>query len=268
MKKILVIGCLALSAGAATAQQTEGRVVYERTMQLQIRISGPGGDIPENMLPRTRTDKIEVLFGNNQSLRRQVEDETPDETQFGGNGMQIRMIGMGADDITYHNFGETRLVEKREFAAKQYLVVDSIRKMNWKLTGQSKTILNQSCQQATTQRISSRMMMNMDNGVMKREEVPDTMNITAWFAPGIPVPAGPDYQGQLPGLIMAIDINNGRTVYQAVELSPKVETASIKEPKGGKKVTQEEFRVERDKAMEEMQRNNGGGNRRVIRAGG
>jgi hypothetical protein len=43
-----------------------------------------------------------------------------------------------------------------------------------------------------------------------------------------------------------------------------VEASKIKEPKGGKQVTAEEFRKERDKAMEEMQRN-GGGNRRIIR---
>jgi GLPGLI family protein len=262
MKKILLIATVALATGSATAQQREGRVVYERTMQMQIRLAGMEG--AEQMLPRTRTDKIEVLFANNQSLRRQLEDETPDENQFGGNGMQIRVMAAGQDDIVYYNFGEGRLVEQREFATKKYLVLDSISKLSWKLTGQTKTILNQVCQQATTQRITTRMMMNMDNGVMKREEVPDTMNITAWFAPAIPVPAGPEYQGQLPGLIMAIDVNNGRTVYLAVELSPKVEATNIKEPKSGKKVNQEEFRKEREKVMEEMQRN-GGGNRRIIR---
>lgn len=265
MKKILVIGCFALVTTAATAQQTEGRVVYERTMQMQIRLAGMEG--AENMLPRTRTDKIEVLFGNNQSLRRQLEDDTPDETSFGGGSVQIRTFGGGADDVSYHNFADARTVEKREFATKQYLITDSIRKLNWKLTGQTKTILNQVCQQAITQRFATRRVMNINNGEMKSEEVPDTMNITAWFAPAIPAPAGPDYQGQLPGLIMAIDINNGRTVYQAVELSPRVEVSAIKEPKGGKKVTQEEFRAESMKAMEEMQRN-GGGNRRIIRTGG
>jgi GLPGLI family protein len=264
MKKSLLIGCFAFVAVAASAQQREGRVVYERTMQMQIRLAGMEG--AEQMLPRTRTDKIEVLFANNQSLRRQLEDETPDENQFGGNGMQIRVMAAGQDDIIYNNFGESRVVEQREFAAKKYLVLDSISKLNWKLTGQTKTILNQNCQQATTQRITTRMSMQVENGVVKREEVPDTMNITAWFAPAIPVPAGPEYQGNLPGLIMAIDVNNGRTVYQAVELSPKVEVNAIKEPKTGKKVNQEEFRKERDKAMEEMQRN-GGGNRRIIRGG-
>jgi GLPGLI family protein len=140
--------------------------------------------------------------------------------------------------------------------------------MNWKLTGESKIILGQHCQQAVAQHIVTRMMMQLDNGQPKREPVPDTMNITAWFAPAIPVAAGPEYQGQLPGLIMAIDVDNGRMVYRAVELSPKVDVAAIKEPKGGKKVTQEQFKAERDKALKELERNNTGPNRRALRIGG
>jgi len=71
------------------------------------------------------------------------------------------------------------------------------------------------------------------------------------------VSAGPEYQGQLPGLIMALDINNGRQVYRAVEFKPEVDMKDIKEPKGGKKVTAEEFRKEREKMMQEMERSGG-----------
>jgi GLPGLI family protein len=78
-----------------------------------------------------------------------------------------------------------------------------------------------------------------------------------WFTPAIPVPAGPDFQGQLPGLILEIDIN-GMPNYKAIEVSPTVNLASIKEPKGGKKVTEEEFEKERDKVIQEMQRNRPG----------
>src|SRR2546423_11191807 len=66
---------------------------------------------------------------------------------------------------------------------------------------------------------------------------------TTLFRSAIPVPAGPDFQGQLSGLILEIDIN-GMPTYKAIELSPKVNVASIKEPKGGKKVTEEDFRSE------------------------
>ncbi len=58
-----------------------------------------------------------------------------------GGGVRIRAFGMGDDDITWLNFTEGRKVEQKEFATKQYLVTDSIRKQNWKLTGETKTIL-------------------------------------------------------------------------------------------------------------------------------
>lgn len=261
MKKLWIIGCIILIVNLVQAQQKEGRIVYERTMQLQLRFAGMG-DAEERMIPRSRTDKMEVLFGNNQSLRRILQDDVPEE-ESGGPGISIRVMGAGADDITWYNFSTGQVTDQREFAAKKYLVSDSVRKMSWKLTGETKTVLGQACQKAVTQNIGQRSMMNMENGEMKRQTVADTMNIVAWFAPAIPVSAGPDYQGQLPGLIMEIDVNNGRTVYKAIELSPKTDVASIKEPKGGKKVTANEFAKERDKMMEEMQRNNGGRGRTI-----
>jgi GLPGLI family protein len=100
---------------------------------------------------------------------------------------------------------------------------------------------------------------------MERKEVNDTTNIVAWFTTDIPVSAGPaEYQGQLPGLILEMNVNDGRQIFIAKTISDKADLAVIKEPTGKKRYTQEEFRKEGDKMMEEMQRNNQGGNR-VIR---
>ena len=77
--------------------------------------------------------------------------------------------------------------------------------------------------------------------------------------------AGPsEFQGQLPGLILEMDVANGRQVYKAIELKDKADVAIIKEPTGKKQYTQEEFRKERDAMIQQMQHNNGGSNR-VIR---
>jgi GLPGLI family protein len=172
--------------------------------------------------------------------------------------MQIRMIAAGANDVQYVNFGESRVVDQREFATKNYIIADSIHPLSWKLTGETTTILNYPCQKAISQRIGKRSTMTMENGQMKQEQVADTSNIVVWFTLAIPVPAGPEYQGQLPGLILGIDINNGKTIYKAVEVSPKTDLVAIKEPSKGKKVTPDEFAKERDKVMQEMQRNSGG----------
>jgi GLPGLI family protein len=239
------------------AQQQSGRVVYEFTRQLQVRMAGMHEGMEQAPPPpRAHVIKLEVLFGNNQMLRRALEDNTMNDFQPNEGGVQIRSFGMGDDDIVWLHFTEGRKVEQKEFAAKQYLVTDSVRKLNWKLTGETKNILGYACQQAVTTRLSKRSMINMDNGVMTKKEVPDTSIVIAWFTPTIPVPAGPDYEGQLPGLILQVDIN-GNPTYKALEVSQKTDVAAIKEPKKGKKVTADEFNKERDKAMVDMQRNGG-----------
>lgn len=258
MKKIFFSAFALLSMALANAQQKEGKVIYQRTLQMQMRIGAPGGS--ENEMPRTRTDKFEMSFANGQMIWKQMEDEIQDDN-FGsgtGGGMMIRTFGGGADDVTFCDFEKARKVELREFFDKTFLITDSIRRGNWKLSDETQSILNHLCRKATSQRIGKRMAMNMDNGKMERKEVDDTSTIVAWFTTDIPVSAGPEVQGQLPGLILSLETNNGRTVYTALEISPKADTGAIKEPTKGKKVTSDEFTKERNKLMEEMQKNNQG----------
>ncbi|HZJ59966.1 MAG TPA: GLPGLI family protein [Chitinophagaceae bacterium] len=272
MRTLLLLSAAVLFVNVLAAQQKEarlndvvgqGKVIYERIIQMEIHIDD--NDEASQVLPKTRTDKFELTFGNNQSVWKHVEEEE-DNDEFGGKGMQIRVVGPGLNDITFHDFPNSRKVKQREIFDKKFVVTDTIRKLNWKLTGETQAILGHACQKATAQNISKRMQMTIDNGKMERKEITDTSMVIAWFTPDIPVPAGPEMQGQLPGLILALDMNNGRVLYKAIEISPKADLASIKEPTKGKKVTPEQFTEERNKMMDEMQKNNqGGGNRIIIR---
>ncbi|MEO7924322.1 MAG: GLPGLI family protein [Chitinophagaceae bacterium] len=264
MKKILIAGFSFLAFNAVIAQSKQGKVAYERTSQVQIRINDmPGG--MEQQMPRTRTDKFELIFGDNQSLWKAAEQDNDNDFVTTGDGMQMHMIVAGNDDVLYNNLETGKRVEKRELFDKSFIVDDSIVSLKWKMTGETKTLLEMPCMKATATRISTRTMMNMENGKVERKEVQDTSNITAWFTTSIPVSAGPaEYQGQLPGLILEMDVNNGRQTFKATSFSEKADVASIKPPAGKKHYTPEEFRKEREKMMEEMQRNNQGGNR-VIR---
>jgi GLPGLI family protein len=262
MKKLVSI-LIAAFPVICMAQQKEGKVIYERITKMQIQIND-NDQLAQN-LPQTRTDKFELLFGNNQSLWHISDEQTPEDENVGGGGVQIRMIGGGVDDISYYDISKGTSTEQRDMFEKKFVISDSIRKLNWKLTGESKTVLNHNCQKATAQRSGVHMVMNMDNGKMERKEMRDTSTIIAWFTPDIPVAAGPDeFQGQLPGLILEMDVNNGRQIYKATGISPKADIDAIKEPKNGKKVTRDEFKKETQKMMDEMQKNNQGGGR-VIR---
>lgn len=255
MKKTFLLLAIGLSL-VGYSQMKEGRVVYERTFQLPQRIFANNPDLAAR-LPRSRTDQYELLFSNNQSLWQYLPDANTegDANTFGGGGMVFRFAG-GSNDISYWNLEKGTRVDQREIVDRSYVVTDSVRKLDWKLTGESKTILNYKAFKATAQRIGTRMQMSMENGEMKRQQVPDTAAIIAWFTSDIPVSSGPGtYQGQLPGLILEVEENNGQTVFKAIEVSPKVSVSKIKEPKDGKKMTAAEFDKEREKIMQEMQRN-------------
>ena len=260
MKKILFAGGSLIFSLLCHAQQNAGKVVYERAAQVRISLGeNAGGEQAQ-----TRIDKFELNFANNQSLWRQSEKEADDNGDINQGGVQIRTIIAGSDDVLYNNFSEAKRVELRVFFDKKFIIDDSIRPLKWKLGEDTKTILNHVCRKATATTVVPSMRMTIDNGVMQRKEVQDTTVVTAWYASDIPVAAGPaEYQGQLPGLILALDINNGRQVYKAVEISDKADIVSIKAPTGKKHYTLAAFRIERDKLLEEMQKNSQGGNRRI-----
>jgi GLPGLI family protein len=252
MKKILVAASLVLSV-MAQAQMKEGRIIYERTILLPTRMITANPDIA-SQIPKSRTDQFELLFGNNQSLWQFLPSANNEEPgTFSGNGVVMRFGG--TNDIAYYNFDKGTRVDQREIMDRSFVVTDTIAKGQWKLTDETKTILNYTTRKAVGQRIGSRTQMTMENGEMKRTVIPDTAAVIAWFTTDIPVPVGPEMQGQLPGAILELEINKGQTVYKAVEVSPKINLNKIKEPKDGKKVTAAEFTKEREKLMEEMRKN-------------
>jgi GLPGLI family protein len=259
MKKIVMTAFALLTLFIVRAQQKEGKVIYQRVLQMQVSFSGMSEEM-QRLVPKNKTDKFELNFANNQSIWRPAEQDD-DETGLGGDGggMQLRFTIPGSNDVLYDNFETMKKVEQRELFDKKFIIDDSIKPLKWKMTGETKTILNHNCMKATTTEISQKSQMKMTDGKMQRTETTDTSVIVAWFASDIPVPAGPaEFQGELPGLILEIDISNGRLVFRALEINPKADLASIKEPAGKKRYTAEEFKAEREKMMKEMQKNGGG----------
>jgi len=250
MKKILLPLALACTL-IGQAQMKEGRVVYERTFRFPAINIDPA--IAAQM-PKTRTDQYELLFGNGQSLLQILPSLGSDDNTFSTGGMVIRFAG-GTNDISYHNFEKGIRIDQQEVLDRSFVVSDSIKTLNWKLSEETKTILNHTAHKATAARISTRSRMTMENGEMKRQEFPDTAQVVAWYTTEIPVPAGPDFQGQLPGLVLEMDVDKGQTIWRATEISPKVNASKIKEPKDGKKITAEEFKKERVRMMDEMRKN-------------
>ncbi len=227
----------------------------------------PQGMDPEmaRRIPASRTDQFELMFSNNQTLWQVLPSAAGEDVVVSGSGNAVFRMGGGNNDVIFFDLAQGRRLDQRELFERSFLVEDSVRRLNWKLTDESKSILNYTAKKAVAQRIGTRSIMAMENGEMKRQEVADTTTIIAWFTTEIPVSAGPqEFQGQLPGLILELDINNGRMIFKAIEVAAKT-GVSIKEPKKGKRMTTAEFNKEREALMEEMRKNMPAGqNMRII----
>lgn len=267
MKK-LIFAALIFSSASLFAQQKEGRVVYKRTFQLPARMFQDNPDAAKR-IPRSRENYYELLFSNNQSLMQNLPDanEAGDVTVNSPGGVSV--FRMNTNEVSLVDLNAKTRTDYREMFDRTYQVSDTLQKLNWKLTDERKVILNHPVFKATAQRISMRPRVTMENGVMKRTEMPDTAQVVAWFTTDIPVSAGPDLAGQLPGLILQLVIGDNQMVYEATEISDKVNISKIKLPKGGKKMTAAEFRTEQNNLMEEMRKrmpaNGNGGMRMEIR---
>lgn len=268
MTRLFTCLCALVLALPGMAQLKEGKVVYERTMQFQMRLQGVDPAIANN-LPRSRTDRFELSFAPGKQLWEALPNMDEGD---GGEGGGMRMMRFGADEVIYTNLETGISVSKQELAAKNFIVTDTVRKLSWKLLDEQKEILGMKARKASATRVGTRFNMTMENGEMKRTQVADTTVINAWFTTEIPVAAGPEFGGQLPGLILELEMNKGRIVYKATEMDKKVSVANIKEPKGGKAITAADFATERNKMFEEMRRNGpmrggpGGGRQIVIQA--
>jgi GLPGLI family protein len=105
MKKILFLFCL-LASFFVNAQVKEGKVVYERTMQMQRP-----RDMDEEMarmIPPSRKDNFELMFGNNQSIWQVIPNPDGDNNTFTGGGGNVVVRMAGNNDVIYHDFATAK----------------------------------------------------------------------------------------------------------------------------------------------------------------
>jgi GLPGLI family protein len=273
MKKIqLVFGLLIALTSitiTATAQMKEGKISYERKINMHRNLPDPQ---MKSMVPEFRTDKFELIFNESVSLFRSVvDDEAPDPfaNAGGGGGGGMRMSFRMPTANTYTDLAKQTQYEERAFFEKEFLIIDSLKQYKWKLSEETKTIAKQLCKKATTMITSPQMRMRVSIGggnntdtTANTPRAPKETELVVWYAENIPVSFGPDNYSGLPGVIMEIDQDNGATVTTAVEVSAKYPKKELVAPTKGDKMNRAQFQENMQKLMQDMQR--GGG----IRMGG
>ncbi|HBI39434.1 MAG TPA: GLPGLI family protein, partial [Tenacibaculum sp.] len=148
-------------------------------------------------------------------------------------------------------YSRKEVCNKIEISGKRFLIKDKLEQPKWEMSGETKNIGNYTCYKATQKREETRTSFSITDGEREEKEEKVTVETVAWYTPEIPVSNGPEYFWGLPGLILEIQDGDHTIVCSEIVLNPK-EKIEIKEPKKGKKVSQEEYEKIMKKHSEDM----------------
>ena len=274
MKKALL--AVVLLIGAVTslfAQMKEGKIVYERKINVYRMITDPE---MRARVPEFRTSQMELLFNEQASLFRTVPDEEapdPFANNGGDRGGQRFMFRM-PETTTYTDLKEQIQYESRPMFEKTFLIVDSLKPLKWKISEETKTIAKHVCKKATTSivgqsvRIGGGPRMGRANNTDSTKTpsaaiAPKETEVAVWYTEDIAASVGPDTFTGLPGAILEVDIDNGANVTTATEVTAKYPKKELVQPTKGDKMNKAQFQDAMKKLMEDMQRGGGMGGMRI-----
>lgn len=251
MKKLtIIIALILLCSVASFAQQSlSGSVIYEETTRLDIKIEGELAAMIKD-LPKEKKSEMILWFSPHASLYDKYVNEG--EGNVGGGYWvaegNMKMVVAEPINKVFVDLEKKEMIEQREFMTRMFLILGDLPDKEWKITGQQEMILDNPCIEAT----------NTDtSGVVT----------SIWFTPAISIPAGPGKYCNMPGLVLKVDIDDGKRILEARNISfddPGKEV--FEKPTKGKKVSQEEFNAIVAEKMKEMgvESGNAGGGTVVI----
>ena len=244
MKQIILVITALTLALRIHAQDNSGTIIYNELIELNVQLDGEMAAFAA-MIPKEQRSQKMLCYTTGVSLYKNIKKPEESSHNTDNNGVQVMIKMDMPDEITYKDLQAGKTFEQKEFMGRQFLVEGDVKKYTWKMTGKQKEVAGYPCQEATTVR--------------------DKDIITAWFTPAIPVSTGPGSLGNLPGMILEAHIGSRVHITTAKIEEGKVDNTLLVKPKGGKKITEDEFEKIVEEKTAEMQGENGGGDRIIIR---
>lgn len=196
---------------------SQGRIEYERKVNLfaQIDDETDGDDagwreLMKKTMPKFKAMYFDLFFNNNITLYKPGRDN-PDNNRIWQNPAE--------DNIVFTNLETKQTTSKKNVGGSSFLVEDSMRKIKWKITDETRNIAGFECRRA--------------NGL-----VMDSVYVVAFYTDEITTSGGPESFSGLPGMILGIAIPHEHITWFATKVfNDDVPVPSLVAPAKGKKVT-------------------------------
>lgn len=138
-----------------------------------------------------------------------------------------------ADDITVKDIKNNQIKIQRDVYEETFLIEDSLRNCEWKITNETRTIAGFECKKAVT-------------------KICDSVYVVAFYTDEIMVSSGPESFGNLPGMILGLAVPRLNTTWFATKVELTEPAGTQLNPKQkGKKVNWEQYNQSLNKAMKD-----------------
>jgi len=233
MKKIIypiLCCCITGIASAQTQFISIGKVTYEKKINQHKPFEEEKDNIwnAERMkiIPKFVSDFYELNFTEQKSVYRlqkenlnnkyMMWDAKPSETDAIVNDLQNNII-----------------ISQKDIFENTYLIKDSSQNLEWKISDETREIAGFECRKAVT-------------------KICDSVYVVAFYTDQIPVSAGPESFGGLPGLILGLAVPRLYTTWFATKLELVEPTvAQLSPTQKGKKVTRVQLKAELQKGLKD-----------------
>lgn len=231
---VLLSAIICIQVLVAQSSEVSGVIVYEDIRKMDIQLQGETSHL-SGLIPKERKSHKELWFNTEASLYRNLAKNNDEEVLQESSGGATIMIKMQEPELNIHtNLQSMICTEQREFMSRNFLIENRLDTLKWQLTGNQKEILGYSCYEASLQN--------------------DPGKIKVWFTHEIPVSTGPDGLGGLPGVILALESDDGNRVITAKEYRKQaIAPKQLMKPREGKKMSREAFEKVVSEKRKEME---------------
>ena len=206
-----------------------GRIEFEK----RVNQHAPILDQEENMwtaemlkqIPKFVSDVYELKFTTDKSVYKLAKENPNNKYMWGTKPVDT--------DVSIQDFKNGIAISQKEVFENTYLIKDSSRTWEWKIAEETREIAGFECRKAVT-------------------KICDSVYVVAFYTDQIPVSAGPESFGGLPGMILGLAVPRLNTTWFATKLELVTPTANeLNVKQKGKTVGRSQLTTELSKALKD-----------------
>jgi GLPGLI family protein len=216
---ILFIGFFSLTLSAQQTYITKGKIEFEKIVNTHKVMDESWGGSNTSMLetfkktiPMNGTSYFDLFFNKDKSLYKPGREITVTQRP------PEWANGQANDNVVFNDMAKQTTTTLKNVFENTYLVQDSLRNLNWKITNDTRTIAGLECRKATA-------------------IIMDTVFVVAFFTEQILCTSGPEGFNGLPGMILGLAIPRLHITWYATKLElVEVKDTDLVAPKKGKPI--------------------------------